>query len=53
MGMSFVKGDEIAITGSKVKQGETDLILAREIVKGNDTFALRDEKGEPVWSWKH
>ena len=53
MGMSFTKGDEIAITGSKVKQGETDLILAREIVKGNDTFALRDEKGEPVWSWKH
>jgi len=30
MGMSFTKGDEIAITGSKVKQGETDLILARE-----------------------
>ena len=53
MGMSFAKGDEIAITGSKVKQGETDLILAREIVKGNDTFALRDGKGEPVWSWKH
>ena len=53
MGMSFTKGDEIAITGSKVKQGETELILAREIVKGNDTFALRDGKGEPVWSWKH
>jgi hypothetical protein len=53
MGMSFAKGDEIAITGSKVKQGETDLILAREIVKGNDTFALRDGKGDPVWSWKH
>jgi hypothetical protein len=53
MGMSFTKGDEIAITGSKVKQGETDLILAREIVKGNDTFAFRDGKGEPAWSWKH
>jgi hypothetical protein len=52
MGMSFAKGDEIAITGSKVKQGETDLILAREIVKGNDTFALRDGKGDPVWNWK-
>ena len=53
MGMSFAKGDEISITGSKVKQGETDLILVREIVKGNDTFALRDGKGDPVWSWKH
>ena len=54
MGMSFDKGDEIALTGSKVKQGETDVFLAREIVKGsNDTFSLRDGKGEPVWSWKH
>lgn len=54
MGMAFAKGDEITITGSKVKQGETDVFLAREIVKGsNDTFSLRDGKGEPVWSWKH
>src|SRR5271157_6308217 len=51
MGVSFSKGDEIALTGSKVKQGEADLILAREVVKGNDTFVLRDEKGNPVWSW--
>jgi hypothetical protein len=53
MGMSFAKGDEITITGSKVKQGESDLVLAREVVKGNDTFSLRDGKGEPVWNWKH
>ena len=52
MGMSFAKGDEITVTGSKVKQGETEIVLAREIVKGNDTFALRDDKGEPVWNWK-
>jgi hypothetical protein len=51
MGVSFAKGDEIAITGSKVKQGEADLILAREVVKGTDTLVLRDEKGNPVWSW--
>ncbi len=53
MGVSFSKGDEIALTGSKVKQGEADLILAREVVKGNDTLVLRDEKGNPVWSWHH
>jgi len=51
MGMGFSKGDEITLTGSKVKQGEADLILAREVVKGNDTFVLRDDKGSPVWSW--
>jgi len=51
MGVSFSKGDEIALTGSKVKQGEADLILAREVAKGNDTLVLRDEKGNPIWSW--
>jgi hypothetical protein len=50
MGVSFNKGDEIAITGSRVKQGEADLILAREVVKGTDTLVLRDAKGNPVWS---
>ena len=50
MGMDFSKGDEITLTGSKVKQGETDLVLAREVVKGNNTFVLRDAKGDPVWN---
>ncbi len=54
MGMAFAKGDEITITGSKVKQGDAEVFLAREIVKGsNDTFSLRDAKGDPVWNWKH
>ena len=51
MGVSFAKGDEIALTGSRVKQGEADLMLAREVVKGTDTLVLRDEKGNPVWHW--
>ena len=50
MGMSFNKGDEVALTVSKVKHGAADLVLAREVVRGNDTFVLRDEKGNPVWS---
>ncbi len=53
MGVTFAKGDEVAFTGSKVKQGEADWILAREVVKGLDTLILRDDKGNPVWSWKH
>jgi hypothetical protein len=51
MGMSLTKGDEIALTGSKVKAEGADLILVREVVKGNDTVVLRDGKGDPVWSW--
>jgi hypothetical protein len=53
MGVSFSKGDELAFTGSKVKYGGVDLILAREVVKGTDTLVLRDEKGNPVWNWRH
>ena len=53
MGVSFEKGDEITFTGSKVKEGDADLVLAREVVKGTDTLVLRDDKGNPVWNWKH
>ena len=50
MGMTFAKGDQITVTGSKVKQDDADIILAREVVKGTDTLVLRDDKGKPVWS---
>jgi len=50
MGANFAKGDEVTITGSKIKQDGTDVILARELVKGTDTLLLRDGKGKPVWS---
>jgi hypothetical protein len=49
MGISFTKGDEVAVTGSKVKQDTSDVILARELVKGTDTLMFRDDKGKPVW----
>ena len=50
MGISFIKGDEIAVTGSKVKQETSDVILARELTKGTDTLMFRDLKGNPVWN---
>ncbi len=49
MGISFSKGDEIAVTGSKIKQETSDVILARQLVKGTDTLMFRDNKGNPVW----
>src|SRR5262245_56863153 len=48
MGVTFAKGDQITLTGSKVKQGDAELIVAREIIKGTDTLVLRDGKGKPV-----
>jgi hypothetical protein len=53
MGSNLVKGDEVNLTGSKVKQDGADLILAREVSKGSDTLVLRDDKGKPVWDWGH
>jgi len=51
MGVNFSKGDEISLTGSKVKLEDAEVILGKEVVKGNDTLLLRDDKGNPVWTW--
>ena len=56
VGAALVRDPRVAIiafTGSKVKQGDADMVLAREVVKGTDTLVLRDDKGNPVWNWKH
>jgi DNA/RNA endonuclease YhcR with UshA esterase domain len=47
---SFAKDDQIEVTGSKVKYGDSDAIIAREIKKGDKVLTLRDEKGVPLWS---
>jgi hypothetical protein len=52
IGISFLKGDEVAVTGSKVKQETLDIILARQLVKGTDTLLFRDDKGNAVWDWR-
>ena len=52
MGISVNKGDQIAVTGSKVRQEGSDMILARELVKGTETLLLGDDKGNPVWDWR-
>jgi len=49
MGAEFKAGDEIQVTGSKVKQDGADLILAREVVKAGDTLTLRFKDGKPAW----
>lgn len=49
IGLSLGKGDRIEVTGSKVKQEASEVILARQMVKGTDTLMFRDDKGNPVW----
>lgn len=49
--VDFAKGDQLEVTGSKVKMEDKTIVLAREIVKGNNTLVLRDKDGTPVWTW--
>jgi hypothetical protein len=44
------KGDALEVTGSRVTIGDAEVVLAREIRKGGNTWALRDVTGQPLWT---
>jgi len=46
------KGDQIEIAGSKVNFRGAEVLIARQIKKGENPGALRDERGMPLWSQK-
>ena len=48
--VSFEKGDQIEVTGSKVKFNGEDAVIARELKKGGSTITLRNAQGIPAWS---
>lgn len=48
-GFKFAKGDQIEVTGSKVKFEGHDAIIAREVKAGGKTLTLRDVHGIPEW----
>ena len=45
----FEKGDQIEVTGSKVKLNDADAILVRQIVRGQSTYMFREKDGKPIW----
>ncbi len=51
--IAFAKGDQIQVTGSKVKFGASDALIAREIMKDGKTITLRNAQGIPAWSQGH
>jgi hypothetical protein len=51
--ISFAKGDQVEVTGSRVKFGDTDALIAREIKKGGETFTLRNAQVFPLWAGGH
>jgi hypothetical protein len=49
MGAIFKPEDKVEVTGSKVTQDGAELILAREVDKGEDMLTLRFKDGKPAW----
>jgi hypothetical protein len=47
---AVAKNDQVEVTGSKVKQGDVEVILARQVKNGDQAIKLRDAQGIPVWS---
>ncbi len=46
----FDKGQHIDVIGSKMRlENGEEAVLAREIVRGQSTFAFRDRQGKPLW----
>jgi hypothetical protein len=48
-GVSFSKGDQIGVVGSTVTYEGHDAMIARKIARGDQTFALRQPDGTPLW----
>jgi hypothetical protein len=48
-GFTFASRDHIEVIGSRVKFGDADVLLAREVQKEGQTLVLRDANGIPKW----
>jgi hypothetical protein len=46
----FAKGDNVEVTGSRVKIDNADVLIARQIKMGDRTVTLRNADGIPAWS---
>jgi DNA polymerase III alpha subunit len=44
------KGDQVEVIGSKVQYQGQDVLIAREITKGDHRLTLRNAQGIPAWS---
>ena len=48
--VTFATGDAVSVVGSKVRMGGQEVVIAREIKKGDQVLTLRDAKGLPLWA---
>lgn len=48
-GVSFSQGDQMEAVGSMVIYEGHEAMIARTITRGNETFAVRQPNGRPLW----
>ena len=50
---AFGKGDQVEVTGSKIKSGDAFVLIARVVKKGDQVLTLRNAQGIPASSgWR-
>ena len=49
--ITFKRGDEVHVIGSKVDFEGSKVVLAREVSIGTVTILCRDKEGEPLWKY--
>ncbi len=48
--IAFQTGQHVDVVGSRVRlENGEEAVLAREIVRGQSTYAFRDKQGNPLW----
>jgi hypothetical protein len=48
--VTFASGDALTILGSRIQMGGQEVLIPREIRKGDQVLTLRDANGRPLWS---
>lgn len=48
--IEIVAGDYVIVTGSRVNFNDTQVIIAKEVMKDEKVLLLRDDNGYPLWA---
>ena len=48
-GLVVAAGDTVEVVGSQLMMNDEQVLIARQVTKGDDTWTLRDASGRPMW----
>ena len=49
-GIRLQRGDQVTVTGSRVKAGRHNILVASQLKLGDKTIALRTREAKPLWN---